>query len=238
MTESGRSTSTCSLRSHCLGSHVAKDRAVNKPKQASSRQLTLGAFGTGSVATLDDGKRLRLDDKVDFWPGTGSWKVLSTGQAGFGVTSLFAFLEQERERVGQAVPKPVPIKTQRRVTCNYCGKAAQLHGGIDVYPHRQDLAARNFWVCWPCDAWVGCHIGGDGQQPLGELANEELRAARMSAHAAFDPLWKDGEMTRHEAYDWLSVATRIPRIRCRIGMMDADECRLVVAAVASRSDFP
>jgi hypothetical protein len=209
---------------------------MNKPKEASSSQLTLGAFGTGSVVTLDGGKRLRLDDKVDFWPSTGSWKVLSTGQEGIGVTSMFAFLEQERERVGLAAPKPVPIKTQRRVNCRYCQKAAQLHRGTDVYPHRDDLAERYYWVCWPCDAWVGCHVPGDGQHPLGELANEEVRAARRSAHAAFDPLWKDGEMSRHAAYDWLSEALRIPRIRCHIGMMDADECRLVVSAVASRSD--
>ena len=103
---------------------------------------------------------------------------------------------------------------------------------MDVYPDRKDLAERNSWVRWPCDAWVGCHIGGDEQQPPGELANEELRAARISAHAAFDPLWKDGAMNRDAAYEWLSEATRIP-----IGMMDARKCRLDVAAVASRSDF-
>ena len=73
---------------------------------------------------------------------------------------------------------------------------------------------------------------------LGELANEDLRAARMSAHAAFDPLWKDGEMSGDAAYDWLSTATKIPRIRCRIAKLDADERRRVVAAIASRSDPP
>lgn len=210
---------------------------MNKLKQAASSQLTLGTFGKGNVVTLDGGKRLRLDDKVDFWPGTGKWLVLSTGHDGVGVSSMLAFLEQERERSGQAVPKTVPIKTQRRVFCNYCGNAAQLHGGRDVYPNRKDLAERHFWVCWSCDAWVGCHEGGDGQQPLGELADEELRAARMSAHTAFDPLWQEGEMSRDAAYDWLSQAMRIPRIRCRIGMMDVDECRRVVAAVASRASI-
>lgn len=210
---------------------------MNKLKQASSGQLTLGAFGQGNVVSLDGGKRLRLDDKVDFWPGTGKWRVLSTDEEGVGVTSALAFLVQERERSGQAPPKPVPIETRRRVLCNYCGNAAQLHGGKDVYPHRKDLAEHNFWVCWSCDAWVGCHVGGDGQEPLAELANEDLRSARMSAHAAFDPLWKNGEMSRDAAYDWLSAATKIPRMRCRIAMLDVDECRRVVAAIASRSDL-
>jgi hypothetical protein len=211
---------------------------MTKPKQASSGQLMLGAFGQGNVVSLDGGKRLRLDDKVDFWPGTGQWKVEATGQEGIGMTSMLAFLEQERERSGQPVPPRVPIPTQRRLRCNYCGKPAQLHGGKDVYPHRKDLAERKFWVCWPCNAWVGCHAGGDEHQPLGELADEELRAARMSAHAAFDPLWKDGEMSRDAAYEWLSNATRIPGIRCHVGMMDVEECRRVTAAVASRTLTP
>jgi hypothetical protein len=211
---------------------------MNKPKQASSSQLTLGGFGSGNVVSLDGGKRLRLDDKVDFWPRTAAWRAVPTGEEGTGVTSMLAFLVKERERSGRSVPKPVPIETRRRVTCSYCRKAAQLHGGKDVYPHRKDLAERNFWVCWPCDAWVACHIRDDGQQPLGELANEELRAARTSAHAAFDPLWKDGAMTRDAAYAWLSEATRIPGVRCHIGMMDARECRLVVDAVTARSDLP
>jgi len=212
--------------------------SMDKPKPASSSQLTLGGFGSGNVVSLDGGKRLRLDDKVDFWPRTGAWLAPTTGQKGTGVTSMLAFLVEERERSGQAVPNPVPIKSQRRVICSYCREAAQLHLGTDVYPHRIDLAERYYWVCWPCDAGVACHLRDDGQQPLGELANEELRGARSSAHAAIDPLWKDGVMTRDAAYEWLSQATRIPRIRCHIGMLDPTECRLVVEVVAARSDFP
>ena len=154
-----------------------------KPNQVPNGQLTLGGFGTGSVVRLDGGKRLRLDDKVEFWPATGKWKALSNDKDGVGVTSMLAFLEQERERSGQPVPEPVPMPSTRRVLCNYCGKPAQLHGGKDVYPHRKDLVERKFWVCWSCDAWVGCHLGGNGEEPLGELANEELRAARISAHS-------------------------------------------------------
>ena len=37
---------------------------MNKPKQASISQHTLGGFGSGNVVSLDGGKRLRLDDKV------------------------------------------------------------------------------------------------------------------------------------------------------------------------------
>jgi hypothetical protein len=108
---------------------------------------------------------------------------------------------------------------------------------VDVYPDRPELAARLFWVCWPCDAWVSCRSGDANHQPLGSLANEELRLARRSAHAAFDPLWKDGEMTREAAYEWLAHAMRMPRMNCHIGAMDAEECQRVRLAVAERSDL-
>ena len=132
------------------------------------------------------------------------------------------------------MPEPVPLPSRRRVSCNYCGKAAGLFAGKEVYPHRPELAERHFWVCWPCDAWVGCLNRGDGDEPMGELADEALRDARRAAHAAFDPLWQQGVMTREAAYEWLAEAMDIPLIRCRIGRMSLADCRRVVELVADR----
>ncbi len=66
--------------------------------------------------------------------------------------------------------------------------------------------------------------GFDGTDPLGRLANAELRLEKRKAHAAFDPLWKSGQMTRRDAYAWLSEATGIDADRCHIGMMDVSDC--------------
>lgn len=203
-------------------------------KKGSDQQLGLGGFGSGNVVSLDGGKRLRLDDKVDFWPGTGVWRILSTQQEGRGVSSMLAFLVDERERAGKPISRPVPIETKRRVLCNYCGQPAGLFAGKDVYPDRPDLSHLNLWVCWTCDAWVGCHETGDGQRPLGSLANEETRAARIAAHAAFDSIWQQGEMTRPAAYAWLARSMGIRESDCHIGMMDAAACRRVVAIVETR----
>ena len=112
--------------------------------------------------------------------------------------------------------------------CPYCSQPAKLVTGQDIYPHRRDLWAKKFWQCAPCDAYVGCHQGGE--IPLGRLANAELRAAKMRAHAAFDPLWKEGTMSRTEAYAWLSRTLGIPGKECHIGMFDVDRCRKVVDA--------
>jgi hypothetical protein len=127
--------------------------------------------------------------------------------------------------------------------CPYCDRKADLVGGAAIYPSRPDLFGLKFWRCAPCDAYVGCHktgawvwrgakkVASDGTLPLGRLANAALRKAKSAAHAAFDPLWKSGGMTRREAYAWLADALGISPDNCHIGMMDLDACRAVVAVV-------
>ena len=65
------------------------------------------------------------------------------------------------------------------VICDYCQHPAVLVDGLSIYPFRPDLAKKNFWRCFPCSAFVGCH--GDGKTPLGMLANAELRKANRRA---------------------------------------------------------
>lgn len=132
----------------------------------------------------------------------------------------------------------------QRPTCPYCGGVAALVTGADIYPHRPDLCEKRFWACQPCDAYVGCHPAadaygrggmGDGTVPLGRLANAELRSLKQRAHAAFDPMWKSGAMSRRKAYAWLSTSMGIPSNKTHIGMFDEAQCRAVVAAVAART---
>ncbi|WP_457326060.1 zinc-finger-containing protein [Roseateles sp. P5_E11] len=205
-------------------------------KKAAVGQAGLGGFGEGNVVWVDGGKRVRLDDRVDFWPGTQAWQTVQDGPdgpaSGIGMTSLLAYLKKQREADGQPVGPPPPRQPSRRVDCNYCGMPAELHGGLAVYPDRKDLQDRQFWVCWSCDAWVGCKTGGD--EPFGELADETLRAARIAAHKAFDPIWEQELMTKHEARQWLAQALGIPREECQIGLMKLEDCARVSQAVWER----
>lgn len=111
--------------------------------------------------------------------------------------------------------------------CPYCGKFSVLVGGKVIYPHRPDLYGKQLYQCAPCDAYVGCHEGTTN--PLGRLANADLRMAKKRAHAAFDPRWKSGELKRAAAYRWLAEKLGIDRKDCHIGMMDVDMCLRVVA---------
>lgn len=98
-----------------------------------------------------------------------------------------------------------------------------LVSGNVVYPHRRDLGHRQFYLCKPCDAYVGVHVGTT--KPLGRLANRELRLAKMAAHAAFDPLWRgQGHKKRKEAYGWLADTLGIEREDCHIGRFDVPLC--------------
>ena len=119
-------------------------------------------------------------------------------------------------------------------TCHYCHADAELVSGAFIYPHRPDLDSLRFWRCAPCGAYVGCHkagVGqGDGTRPLGRLANAELRKAKKEAHAAFDPIWKEGCMNRRLAYAWLAEQLDLPFERTHIGEFDTTTCARVVAA--------
>jgi hypothetical protein len=116
------------------------------------------------------------------------------------------------------------------VICDYCGQPATLLKGAKMYPHLSGVAAKNYYRCDPCKAHVGCHPGT--VTPLGRLANKALRQAKMRAHDAFDPLWRAGGMSRHEAYRWLSATLGISGADCHIGMFDEAMCLRVEQAVA------
>lgn len=114
--------------------------------------------------------------------------------------------------------------------CPYCDQTSEIVGGLEIYPHRSDLAQKWFWRCFQCSAYVGCHPGT--KKPLGRLANAELRRLKSCAHAAFDPLWKNGPMKRSHAYQWLAKRLEIPTEECHIGMFDEETCKRVVEVCA------
>ena len=117
-------------------------------------------------------------------------------------------------------------KKRKTLMCPYCGHEALFVFGDIIYPHRRDLWKKPFWACEPCGAYVGCHPGTEN--PLGRLANSELRSAKVSVHAAFDPLWRSGRMSRNAAYRWLAENLGIEVRHCHVGMFDVEMCRKAV----------
>ena len=112
----------------------------------------------------------------------------------------------------------------KNVICPYCGLRAQYIDSAVIYNGQSYGMIYN---CFPCDAYVGVHKGTD--IPLGRLANKELRQWKNTAHAYFDPLWKSGDMTRREAYYWLSEKMNLPKNETHIGMFDVEQCKQVAS---------
>lgn len=106
--------------------------------------------------------------------------------------------------------------------CPYCNQPARWVDNAEIYGKRYGLYYMMWW-CQPCDALVGCHK--NTRRPLGTMANRELRGWRQKAHKAFDPLWKEGWMTRSEAYQYLSHHFGKDM---HIGESDIDTCRMII----------
>src|ERR1039457_2802002 len=108
------------------------------------------------------------------------------------------------------------------VLCDYCGNPAKLVDSAIVY-HGHSYGM--IWHCRACDAYVGVHKNNDKCIPLGRLANAELRAWKVKAHAAFDPLWKNGKMPRGKAYAMLQKIMNLPNEHAHIGLFNVDQCK-------------
>lgn len=122
-------------------------------------------------------------------------------------------------------------KVWRGVTCPYCNQKARLVSGRELPFSAAARPSRRFWLCEPCQAWVGCHKGNNAK-PMGTPAKARLRRLRQDAHNAFDPLWKskckiDGisrSKGRSEAYKWLAGMMNIQEKQCHIGYFNEAQC--------------
>ncbi len=70
---------------------------------------------------------------------------------------------------------------------------------------------RHFYGCvnffeTGCNGSIGCHPDG---RPLGIPTNQEGKDWRKKAHEVFDLLWKEGGVTRKEAYYWMEHASGV-----------------------------
>jgi hypothetical protein len=106
--------------------------------------------------------------------------------------------------------------------CPFCGREA-------VWCENKAIYGRNFgksymcYFCKPCNAYVGCHQ--NTRVPLGTMANAELRAWRMKAHAHVDPIWRSGQMTRRQLYRRLK---EIFGRQIHIAESDVEQCRQIL----------
>ncbi|MDP7849504.1 zinc-finger-containing protein [Acinetobacter baumannii] len=107
-------------------------------------------------------------------------------------------------------------------TCPYCSSPSVF------------IQSKRIFRCDPCDAQVGVHKHNN--QPLGSLANTDLRQARKKAHSYFDPLWRlkmereslSSTKARKSAYEWLAAEMGLSVEECHIGEFNEGQCQEVM----------
>lgn len=147
------------------------------------------------------------------------------------IALLFAFCD----RSVFCLKEGMELKRKKRkginytaMKCPYCGGSVTYRSADGIY--RENPRGVMLYVCsrYPsCDAYVRVHEGTT--IPVGSLANGELRALRREAHQWFDRLYREGIMTKDDAYEWLSELISAPRSQAHIGFLGEYRCRQVIA---------
>ena len=116
---------------------------------------------------------------------------------------------------------------KKTIRCPYCGGTAVLRDAAYVYG--SNAHGEQLYVCqhYPkCDAYVGVHKGT--QIPKGTLADGDLRNLRIRAHRIFDMIWKNGILTRKNAYRWIQDKFSLRSDQAHIGYFSEYMCHRLI----------
>lgn len=120
--------------------------------------------------------------------------------------------------------------------CPYCGSHTILRSADGIY--RDNSRDEMLYVCknYPaCDAYVRVQKGTT--IPLGTVANRELRELRAEAHRQFDKLYKQGYMSKHDAYQWLGAVLGVSASQAHIAQLGVCGCNLVIREAKRQTEW-
>ena len=123
-----------------------------------------------------------------------------------------------------------------RPRCIHCDRLADITDGGEIYPHRPDLASQSFYICRPCDAYVGCHKGTTN--PLGTPANAKLRRLRIAVHNLLDPMWqqvqdkRERKRARGDVYFRLAEEMQLSMNNCHVSLFNEKQCQQAYAILS------
>lgn len=134
-----------------------------------------------------------------------------------------------------AAPAPLPVVSRRALkrilhpapiptVCSCCfSERVELVENSEIYHGRSYGEWPYAYLCRCCGAYVGLHPVTD--IPLGTLADKPLRDARNGCKRPFEMIWRNGAMTRKEAYAWLAKGLGITAEECHFGLFDIERCQ-------------
>lgn len=115
--------------------------------------------------------------------------------------------------------------------CRYCSSEICCVGfGQNGYPYRGNYGY--VWLCLKCGARVGTHKGT--KKPLGYPGDTQTQELRKKAHSLFDPIWRNKEMKRKEAYARMAEYLGIPEEKAHISQLELDQLLLLIKGLYLR----
>lgn len=85
------------------------------------------------------------------------------------------------------------------------------------------------WFTTKCPGSMSAHQNSN--KPMGIPVDGETKLLRIEAHSLFDPMWKDGEMKRKDAYKWMAETLDIDHEKAHISMLDKETLKKLIFAL-------
>ena len=123
--------------------------------------------------------------------------------------------------------KKAKRKGKQLTRCPYCGAPMEIRKGSEIYNNPK--CTERLLVCsrYPkCDTYTRLQEGTN--IPLGIPADGELRKLRSQAHKSFDSVWKQGYMSRTDAYRWMADYLGLRMQDAHIGRFGVYQCKKII----------
>ena len=126
--------------------------------------------------------------------------------------------------------------------CPYCGSplrfvtAEQLKQMVESHPKRPKKASpfvcnhMHYYVCSNfnnCQSYIGAYE--NTYDPMGAVANPELRMLRIQTHLVFDEIWKNNILPKDEAYSLLGDKLNLLRSQTHISQFNKTNCEKTIS---------
>lgn len=108
--------------------------------------------------------------------------------------------------------------------CRYCRSPVSLVSAEEVYPGLRLEA--NLYFCEGCGARVG--VREETGDPVGYLADAELRRWRRVVHEALRPLRREARSYPTPVHEMIQRALGVPEERARVAMLSIGEIKNLV----------